>query len=47
MLDEMPVKEISPKPSKFESLIGLTILAGLAGVFLYFLYQSLTNQIKF
>ena len=47
MLDEMPVPENQTKPSKFRSLLGLTVMAGLAGLYLFFLYQALSHPIKF
>ncbi|HUO58749.1 MAG TPA: hypothetical protein VMV05_11295 [bacterium] len=47
MLDEMPVSENQKKPTKLQSLVGLTVMTGLAGLFLFFLYQALSNQIKF
>ena len=47
MLDEMPVQENPKKPTKLQNLLGLGIVAGLAGVFLFLLYQALTNTIKF
>jgi hypothetical protein len=47
MLEEMPMEENSGKPKKIQSFLGLFVLAGLAAFFFYFLYQALTNQIKF
>ncbi len=47
MLDEMPVQEDPKKPTKFQSLLGLSVMAGLAGLFLFLLYQALLNSIKF
>lgn len=47
MLDEMPSPEEQKKPTKFQSVLGLTVMAGLAGLFLFFLYQALSHPIKY